>query len=102
MNEDGIMFLLKSKGYPPHKAFKDAIKNGALKLATRFIEQSRLTSATILLDKEALSKHRSKKDGKNLYAYFAQKATVNEKKKVEYMNDIELLHKKMIEAVFMK
>lgn len=38
-NEDGLMFLLKSRGYPPHKAFKDAIRFGHLKLALRLFEQ---------------------------------------------------------------
>ena len=90
------MFLLTSKGYPAHKAFKDAIKDGQLGLAVRLFEK-RKGACYGMLDRSTLASYKTKKEGLNLHQYFALHTEASDS--ADYNKDVELLHKTLIEAV---
>lgn len=61
LKDDGVLYMLRANGFPLHKAVKTAIKQSKFKLATKLFNSSR----------ESLKNYVNKKDGMNLYCYFA-------------------------------
>jgi ankyrin repeat protein len=79
LNDDGVLYMLKAKGFPRHKAIKTAIKQKKIQLATKLFNGN----------KESLKAFINKKDGMNLCCYFAYHyQTVSPSATQEFLNSL--------------